>query len=91
MALTLELNTAVGSTVFHGNSVVALDRGSLADELGLRVGDRIMAINGHPLRDIIDFRYYAAVEHLTLDIERDGVPRAVHLEKHPDEIGRAHV
>ena len=85
MALTLELNTAVGSTVFHGNSVVALDRGSLADELGLRVGDRIMAINGHPLRDIIDFRYYAAVEHLTLDIERDGIPRAVHLEKHPDE------
>lgn len=34
--------------------------GSIADQLGLAGGDRLLAVNGHPLRDIIDYSYHAS-------------------------------
>jgi putative radical SAM enzyme (TIGR03279 family) len=40
---------------------------------GLRPGDRLLAINQHPLRDIIDVQFYAANETLKLAIDRDGL------------------
>jgi putative radical SAM enzyme (TIGR03279 family) len=40
--------------------------------VGLRPGDRLVAINGHVLRDVIDYYFYAADERLELEIERAG-------------------
>ena len=43
--------------------------GSLGDELGLAAGDRLLAVNGHGLRDIIDYSYYTSGEEdLLLEI-----------------------
>jgi putative radical SAM enzyme (TIGR03279 family) len=39
---------------------------------GLARGDRILAINGHALRDAIDFQFHAADEALELRVARDG-------------------
>lgn len=58
--------------------VAAVEPSSLAARLGLRPGDELLAVNGHPVRDVIDVRFYAAEEHLRLDIRRAG--REVHLE-----------
>lgn len=44
----------------------------LAAELGLRPGDELMAINGRPLRDVIDVQFFAAEEQLELLVRRDG-------------------
>ncbi|MCX7682649.1 MAG: DUF512 domain-containing protein [Anaerolineae bacterium] len=44
--------------------------GSLAARLGLRPGDEVIAINGFLLRDVIDVRFYAAEEQLTLQVRR---------------------
>jgi len=45
-------------------------KGSVADELGIEPGDRLIAIDGHRLRDIIDFHYWASGDQLVLDLER---------------------
>lgn len=56
----------------HGGLINAIAPASLAEKAGLHPGDRLMAINGQPLHDIIDYRYYSAEEQLELAIERDG-------------------
>ena len=45
--------------------------GSIAEELGVETGDRLLAVNGHPLRDIIDYSYHTAAEDdLLLEIAK---------------------
>jgi putative radical SAM enzyme (TIGR03279 family) len=48
---------------------------------GLAAGDRILTINGRPLRDAIDFQFYGAEDRLDLSVERDGARRAVRLTR----------
>jgi len=40
--------------------------------VGIRPGDRLLAINGHPLRDVIDVQFYGAEERLEFLVERAG-------------------
>lgn len=45
--------------------------GSIAEELDVQAGDRLLAVNGQSLRDLIDFSYYAASDdELLLEIEK---------------------
>src|SRR5262249_30453579 len=53
---------------------------------GLRAGDLLLSINGHPLRDVIDYRFYCAEPRLTLTIERDGETFTVDVEKDEDDL-----
>ncbi len=46
--------------------IVSVDPGSIADQLGLRPGDRINRVNGQPPRDIIDWDLWTAAEELDL-------------------------
>jgi putative radical SAM enzyme (TIGR03279 family) len=55
-----------------GGVVSAVEPGGLADQMGLRPGDMILAVNGAPLRDVIDFRFYSAEEEVELEVRRDG-------------------
>lgn len=55
-----------------GGLVSAVEPGTLAEQMGLRPGDKIMAVNDYPLRDVIDFRFYAAEEDIELRVRRDG-------------------
>jgi putative radical SAM enzyme (TIGR03279 family) len=54
---------------------------------GLRPGDRIVAINGAPLRDVIDFHFHAGEERLRLSVERDGRARTVRLTRRGSGLG----
>lgn len=60
--------------------------GSLAEEIGIEPGDRILKVNGRPLRDILDFQYYAAEEEVILEIERDGEIHQCEVERDVEEI-----
>lgn len=51
-------------------SISAISPASLAERLGLRPGDELVAINGHTLRDVIDVQFYAAEERLTMQVRR---------------------
>lgn len=44
--------------------------GSIAEEMEIEPGDRLLAINGQPLRDIIDYNYYTADEEMVLDLRK---------------------
>ena len=65
--------------------VDAVSPASLAMELGIEPGDRIVGINGLPLIDALDFQFQAQAEHVVLDVERDGVLLRYDLELEGDE------
>jgi len=58
-------------SVKRGGVIAEVRPDSVAAELGLRAGDVLLSINGHPLRDVIDYRFYAAEEELELVVKRD--------------------
>ncbi len=53
-----------------GLLIVELHPDSLAQELELEPGDRLMAINGAPLRDLIDYEFHLADDPLLLELLR---------------------
>jgi putative radical SAM enzyme (TIGR03279 family) len=75
-----------------GGVIAAVEPGSLADEIGLEPGDQLIAINGHPLRDIIDVQFYSAEETLELVLARAGDQWSMEVERDYDqELGLSFV
>jgi putative radical SAM enzyme (TIGR03279 family) len=60
--------------------------GSIAEEVGFSKGDRLVSVNGQPLRDLIDYRFLCSEEFLTLEVldDRDR-SHSVEIEKDFDE------
>ncbi|HZS77290.1 MAG TPA: DUF512 domain-containing protein [Ktedonobacteraceae bacterium] len=58
---------------------------SPADKAGLQPGDLIRTINGHLIRDLVDYRFYVADEELTLEFERQQQLHTTHISKAYDE------
>lgn len=60
--------------------------GSIAEELELVPGDKILAVNDMPLRDIIDFSFAMADEEIELLVEHaDGEQELIEFDKDYDE------
>lgn len=59
---------------------------SIAEEIGLEVGDRLVSINGQPPRDLIDYQFLCADEVLDLEVlDKAGACHQVEIEKDYDE------
>jgi putative radical SAM enzyme (TIGR03279 family) len=56
-----------------------------ADLAGVQAGDLLQAINGHPVRDLVDYQFYAAEDELTLEVERNGRRLEILVAKGADE------
>lgn len=68
--------------------IAEVHSGSIAAELGLQPGDVLLSINGHVLRDVIDYRFYGAEEELELVAERDGGRIVYQVERgYEQELG----
>ncbi len=61
--------------------ITAVIPDSPAARAGLCAGDKLLAINGHPLRDVIDVQFYSAEERLTLEVQRAEDALAVQVER----------
>ncbi|MBI2466744.1 MAG: DUF512 domain-containing protein [Candidatus Rokubacteria bacterium] len=61
--------------------VLSVRPGGLAARAGLRPGDRLVRINGEPLRDLIDFHLQAGQERLGIELLREGETRTVVLTR----------
>lgn len=71
----------------NGLVIEAVAPGSIADEFELAPGDRLLSVNNHPLRDLIDYSYFtSAEEELLLEIERgDGEIWELEIEREAGE------
>ena len=66
--------------------IIRVAPGSLAEELELAVGDKILAVNGQELRDIIDLSFAFAEEEIELLVEHaDGEQELLAFDKDYDE------
>jgi putative radical SAM enzyme (TIGR03279 family) len=54
------------------NRIIKVEHGSLGEKAGVRVGDRLLEIDGKPIRDMIDYSFQTAEDRVRLKIERDG-------------------
>jgi putative radical SAM enzyme (TIGR03279 family) len=74
----------------RGGVVDTVDPGSPCDRAGIRPGDILLNINGHKLRDVVDYQFYAADEGvLRIDVASPDAPmhpRTVVAEVRPGEI-----
>ena len=68
-------------------TVAAVAPRSPAATAGLAPGDRIVAVNGHPLRDAIDFQFHAGDERLELTVERAGAAATTRLQRRGPGLG----
>ena len=66
--------------------ISAVRRNTIAEELGIKPGEKLIAVNGTSPADIIELSYLVAEEKIDLSIEsQDGELRHVIVEKQPDE------
>ncbi len=65
--------------------VAAVAPGSLAAELGVAEGDRIVRMNGRAVEDALDFQFHAQTERVRLEVDRAGITRRIDLNLEGDE------
>ena len=71
---------------YEGHKIEKVIHGSIAMELEIAPGDRLLAVNGEEIKDIFDYQYYVENEFLTLLIEKqDGEQWELEIEKDEDE------
>jgi len=64
--------------------IAAVDAGA-ARRAGLRTGDRVLTVDGQPLRDVIDWWWLSDEPAFNLVFERGGAQREVVVERQPGE------
>ena len=70
----------------HIHIVKSIVSGSIADEMGIEPGDRLISINGQEIEDIFDYQFYSEDEELLLLVEKpDGEQWELEIEKDADE------
>ena len=71
--------------------VASIEAGSIGEEIGFEVGDKLISINGIKPRDLIDYKFLIAEENLQLQIlDEEGKTHQIEIEKdHDDELGLA--
>jgi len=69
--------------------ILAVEPGSIAEELELEAGDCLLTVNGRPVRDLLDYQLYEADEELLLEVcKKDGQLWDLELDKDaPEPLG----
>ncbi|MDD4802356.1 MAG: DUF512 domain-containing protein [Syntrophomonas sp.] len=63
-----------------------IEKGSIAEEMEIKAGDILLSINGHPVDDILDYRFYSQDDYLVLEIEKENRELwSLEIEKYYDE------
>lgn len=71
------------------NRISQVYEGSIASNLGIEVGEELIAINGRPVQDIIDYIFLTADEDITLEVrKKDQSVKSFTIKKEfYDEVG----
>ncbi len=65
--------------------VKSVNKGSIADELGICPGDEILMIDDNPIEDIFDYQFFTLTDRLVLTVLRDGEEWEYEIEKGENE------
>ena len=66
----------------HEHLISEIRSGSIAEEMGIEPGDKLLTVNGNIIEDIFDYRYYMEDELVVLLIEKpDGEQWELEIEK----------
>ena len=66
-------------------TITAVEKGSIAEKKRIHPGDRLVSVNGRPVIDVLDYRFFLAEERLTLELETTTehcYERECHVETH---------
>lgn len=62
--------------------IYKIEKGSIAEEIGLNIGDKIVTINGESFSDVLEYRFLISDEYIELEIEdADGEITVYEIEK----------
>ena len=62
--------------------IIEVESGSAADRAGIVKGERLLTINGHRIRDVLDYRFYETERRVTLTVcDKKGEEREVQITK----------
>lgn len=68
------------------NQVAKVMANSIAEEVGIEVGDKLVSINENEVKDIIDYKFLITDEYLVIEVEKpDGEIWEIEIEKDYDE------
>ena len=68
--------------------IIKIKENSLAKQIGLSIGDRLIKINGKPVIDHLDYEFRITDETVTLDFEMKGKKNQVIVDKeYDDDLG----
>ena len=70
----------------HEHIVKAVEAGSIAEEMGIEAGDKLISINDTAIEDVFDYHFLVNDEEITLLIQKpDGEEWELEIEKDYDE------
>ena len=70
----------------HEHIVKSVEPGSIAEEMGIEAGDKLISINDNTIEDVFDYHYYVNDEEIVLLIEKpDGEEWELEIEKDYEE------
>jgi putative radical SAM enzyme (TIGR03279 family) len=68
--------------------ITTIEPGSIAEELGIQPGDELVTMNGEPIHDELDVKFYMPGEMVEIELYLQGQFTQIEIEKeHDDEIG----
>ena len=68
------------------NIISKVYKDSIAEEMGIEVGDLLISVNEQPIHDIIEYRFLLSDEYLDVEIQKkDGEVYIYEIEKDYDE------
>ncbi|WP_432400746.1 DUF512 domain-containing protein [Wukongibacter sp. M2B1] len=70
----------------HKNVISKIESDSIAEELGIEIGDILLSINGKEIIDILDYLFLISDDYLEVEIEKeDGEIWVLEIDKEYDE------
>jgi len=70
----------------HVHIIKSVEKGSIADEMGVTAGDALLCIDQNPVEDVFDYRFLMQSEELTVLIRKpDGEEWELEIEKDESE------
>jgi putative radical SAM enzyme (TIGR03279 family) len=68
--------------------ILDIEEGSIAEELGIRPGNKLVSINGETISDMLDYRFHNTGEEVEVGVEMDGELVIFDIEKdYQEDLG----